>query len=241
MGKKIKAYPVGREALREMLAPSATETWQPIPHGLLFDLVTDRLGARGYSIASEKHTVTLNKDRYFGVLELKHASDTPGMDYGFAMGLRNANDKALPAGICAGSKVFVCDNLAFSGEAVIARKHTPNILRDLPGLIDGALDKLTVFRNAQDRRIAAYRGAEVSHMQAHDFVVRSLDEGVIAAQALPKVLAEWRTPRHAEFSSRTGWSLFNAYTEVMKESNIFTRPRATVQLHRMMDTLCGVN
>jgi hypothetical protein len=29
--------------------------------------------------------------------------------------------------------VFVCDNLAFSGEIKIARKHTRFIVRDLPG------------------------------------------------------------------------------------------------------------
>ena len=41
----------------------------------------------------------------------------------------------------------------------------------------------------------------------------------ISAAKLPKVLREWERPQHSEFSARTAWSLFNAFTEVQKAAS----------------------
>jgi len=55
-------------------------------------------------------------------------------DYAWIVGLRNSHDKTYPAGLVAGSKVFVCDNLCFSGEVRLSRKHTRHAVRDLKHL-----------------------------------------------------------------------------------------------------------
>ena len=39
------------------------------------------------------------------------------------------------AGLAVGAAVFVCDNLSFSGEVRLARKHTAHFERDLPQLV----------------------------------------------------------------------------------------------------------
>ena len=57
---------------------------------------------------------------------------------------------------------------------------------------------------------------------------------------LPKVLKEWREPQHECFEARTGWSLFNAFTETLKGSNPFRLPKRTAALHGLMDARCGV-
>ena len=64
-----------------------------------------------------------------------HAQD----DYGLVIGLRNSHDKSFPASIALGSGVFVCDNLAFSAEVTIARRHTRFIERDLPRVVHTAV------------------------------------------------------------------------------------------------------
>jgi hypothetical protein len=58
---------------------------------------------------------------------------SPYDDYTDTVGLRNSHDKSFPIGIAFGSRVFVCDNLAFHGEHVIRRKHTVKAKRELPG------------------------------------------------------------------------------------------------------------
>nr|MBS0019438.1 hypothetical protein [Gammaproteobacteria bacterium] len=48
------------------------------------------------------------------------------------VGLRGSYDQTLPRGLAVGSRVFVCDNLAFSGEVTIKTKQTTFIGQRLP-------------------------------------------------------------------------------------------------------------
>lgn len=233
------AQMVTREALDRVTTPGATETWHPIPHRSLFDGVAATLERSGLRIVQDVHALGREDNRYFSLMQVANGSNPD--DYGLIVGLRNSHDKSFPAGLVVGSGVFVCDNLAFSGEIVIGRKHTKNIERDLPQLIDAAVGKLGDLRRTQDTRIVAYKGAELADAQVHDFLVRSLDARVIAPRRLPEVLAEYRKPRHPEFAKgRTAWRLFNAYTEVMKGTSVFERPRVTQALHGMLDAEVGI-
>ncbi len=110
--------------------PARTQTHTPIPHHVLLEQVARALKAAGYLLVNGAHALTPNGQRYFGLLELSNSAG--GDDYSLVVGIRNAHDKRFPAGLAVGSSVFVCDNLAFSSEIVIARRHTRFINRDLP-------------------------------------------------------------------------------------------------------------
>ena len=88
-----------------------------------------------------------------------------------------------------GSAVFVCGNLAFSGEIKIARKHTRFVVRDLPGLVSGAVGQLSDRWHAQAQRIDAY-GRQLTDVQAHDLIVRALDNRAITITQVPAILKE---------------------------------------------------
>jgi len=60
---------------------------------------------------------------------------SPYGDYTDAVGLRNSHDKSFPIGIAFGSRVFVCDNLAFIGDQVIRRKHTVKAKREFAPIL----------------------------------------------------------------------------------------------------------
>lgn len=62
--------------------------------------------------------------------------------YRYVLGVRNSNNMRFPAGLVIGIAPFVCDNLLFSGEVTVARRHTKNILTDLPARIQTKLDRL---------------------------------------------------------------------------------------------------
>jgi len=157
------------------------------------------------------------------------------------MGLRNSHDKTFPAGIVAGASVFVCDNLSFSGEIKFARKHTRNINRDLPQLVERSVGLLMQRWYDQDKRIGAYKEAEIGDVQAHDLVIRACDVGVCSNRLIPSVLHEWREPRHEAFESRNVWSLFNAFTEALKDGNLAELPKRTEALHGLLDVVMGLN
>lgn len=216
--------------------PEATATWTPIPHAEFVSGIRETMTRAGLVIKSEEHALAKGGARYFGLLHLQNRAD-----YNLTVGLRNSHDKSFPAGLAVGSRVFVCDNLAFSGEVKIGRKHTTFIRRDLPGLIGRAIGRVNSLILRQDLRIDSYKRFEVSDASAHDVVVQALDARVVPVTRIPEVLKEWRTPRHPEFAqAKNGWRLFNAFTEALKGGNVFRLPGATEKLHGLMDTVCGV-
>jgi hypothetical protein len=91
-----------------------------------------------------------------------------------------------------------------------------------------------------ERRIEGYKAAELSDTAAHDVMIRATDSGVVAFNKLGYVIEEWRNPTHEEFQARTGWSLFNAFTEVLKRYSQIELPRRTMALHGLMDRACDV-
>lgn len=233
------AQRIDRAVLEGIATPAPTQTWMPIPHFALLGGVQAQIEQQGLHVVAEAHALAREGNRYFGLLQLQNGENPA--DYSLVVGLRNSHDKSFPAGLVVGSGVFVCDNLAFSGEVVIGRKHTKFINDDLPNLISRAVGKLGDLRRSQDARIAAYKSTEIGDAQAHDLVVRALDADVVPVTKVPAVLTEWRTPRHPEFAkAKNGWRLFNAFTEVMKGSSVFERPRTSLALHGIVDAACGL-
>lgn len=226
------------EQVEAVATPEATDNWQPIPHAALLGRVRETLTRGGLTVVREQHGLWRDGARYFGTLDLTNGHNQP--DYGLAVGLRNSHDMSFAAGLACGSRVFVCDNLSFSAEVVFARKHTTNINRDLAQLVSRAIGELGALRVAQDTRIAAYKQLQLTDGQTHDLLIQSVDRRILPITQVPAVLDEWRTPKHEEFAPRTGWSLFNAYTEVLKASNQLELPKRTQALHGLLDVVAGV-
>jgi hypothetical protein len=151
------------------------------------------------------------------------------------VGIRNSHDQTYPAGLVAGTRVFVCDNLAFSGEVRISRKHTRYAMRDLRHLTARAVGQLGDKFLQLDQRVDAYKDRRINDPKAHDLVIRAVDCHAITASQIPDVLDQWRHPAHEAFRSRTLWSLFNAFTEVHKAGNPHTTLRRGEALHGLFD------
>jgi hypothetical protein len=233
-------HAVGREQVGTAAIPDRTNTWVPIAHTRLLNLVESTLEGHGLRVINEAHALWGDGSRYFGLLEVRNGKSHD--DYGLVVGLRNSHDKSFPAGIAIGSQVFCCDNLAFSSEVTIARKHTRFIERDLPQVVNRAVGKLNDMRSRQDERIGAYKASELDDRHAHDLIVRALDAQVLPVTQIPTVVNEWRRPSHTEFAEagKTGWRMFNAFTEALKGRNLAALPRRTQALHGLMDAACGM-
>ena len=136
-----EAQTVSREEVAAAATPPGTSTWFLLPHGDLLEHDSEQLSAGEFSIRKEHHALSHDGARYFGTLSI--TSRAPERNepshYGFVVGLRNSHDKSYPAGLVAGTKVFVCDNLCFSGEIRISRKYTRFAARDLKPLTARAI------------------------------------------------------------------------------------------------------
>ena len=167
----------------------------------LIEEVEQVLRSNGLSVVNRAHSLTHDGLRYFGLMEIENGVIPQGLRVGArAKKLARQN---VPAGIVAGANVFVCDNLSFSGEIKIARKHTRFILRDLPFLTERAIGRLMELWHHQDQRIGAYKGKDLSDSSAHDLIIRSTDVRACTPRQILAILREWRNPRHEEFHART--------------------------------------
>lgn len=232
---------VDRQKVEVCPVPPSTQTWMPIPHHRLLGEVERSLNGASLRILSQAHALSANGERYFGLLAV--ANGQAAKDYQLVVGLRNSHDKSFPAGLVVGSQVCVCDNLAFSGEVNIARRHTRFIVRDLPGLVDRAVGQLGELRGLQEQRIEAYRHKQLSDMRAHDLLVQAMTAGALPPTRLPLAVEEWQQPRHEAFrqNGRTAWRLFNAVTEAIKGQSLQALPRRTQTLHGLLDNTCGLH
>ncbi len=230
------AHAVSRQEVSAVHTPEATESWQPIPHMDLISQVEKALAISRLKIGTSAHSLSHEGARYFGLMEIVGRNE----EYCWVLGLRNSHDKTFPAGVVAGASVFVCDNLSFSGEVKLARKHTRFIVRDLPSLVEQGIGRLMEKWHDQSKRITAYREKRIGDTAAHDLVIRATDVGVCSNRQIPTILTEWRTPRYEDFKRRNVWSLFNAFTETLKDGSLAELPKRTEALHGLLDSHVGL-
>ena len=98
----------------------------------------------------------------------------------------------------------------------MSRKHTTRRLGDLPDIILWPLYQVTVLKARTDEEIAGMKALALTPERAHHIMVEAILAGVTPASRLPKVIEAWESPTHEEFEPRMAWSLFNAFTEVLK-------------------------
>lgn len=244
---------VDRAAVCAVATPRPEGTHYPIPHQLLLETVEANCRLNGMDIVEESHALQHDGQRYFGMLRICDAMSRRtgggtggGTGRSLVIGMRNTHDKAWAAALVLGETVHVCDNLAFSGEAIVGRKHTRNIERDLPLLVPKAFGVLTEHRDFHETRVLAYQGRDIGDAEAHDLIVRSLvDERIFPVSRLPDVVAQWRQPSHEEFSPRNVWSLFNCYTECAKpregkQAQLAALSQRTRNLYGFLDREVGL-
>lgn len=233
-------YRVDRDEVKKIATPERGRVWVPIPHPELLELVERTLKFSGFTIEQEAHALAREGNRYFGMIQVGRKNEEQG-DAGLVVGLRNSHDQSFPAGLLLGEGPFVCDNLSFSGDVTLARKHTTHIRRDLPRLVEEGMGRLFDLRYDQEKRISAYRETSLEDRDAHHLAILGVDARVVANAKIPEVLREWREPSHEEFAPRTVWSLYNAFTEVMKGVNLFDKPRSSAALHGVLDAHVGLS
>jgi len=204
---------------------------RPVPHIELVTAIREAFEERGYTVAKDQYSVSHDNARLFGTLDLLSSGGEAlldGTDGGMAVGLRHANDRAFALGVIAGMRVFVCDNLCFSGgESLLHRKHTTRL--DLGAEIQRGMDR--VFSSYRDFNALLERlhNTELSDDDARLLIYSlALDADVIAPSQLGKVHAWYFAPDQiagehdtergfADVQPRTAASVMNSVTRVTRD------------------------
>ncbi|MBW3596834.1 MAG: DUF932 domain-containing protein [Planctomycetes bacterium] len=221
------------DELTTINAPPPTATWFPVPHVEVFRAARQTLMAAGYAIGRQRFSVSHEGHRFFGALDLESRILD---DVSLAVGIRNSTDKSFPIGFCCGQRVFVCDNLAFTSEIVVAKKHTRFGQERYQEGIACAVHQLAQYQQAQADWIGGLQARRLSREEADSLILRSYEEDLIGARALPQVLKEWRQPQFDEFRETNAWSLWNAFTTVLgrtKQARPADAALTTIKLQRL--------
>jgi hypothetical protein len=215
------------------------------------DLVTDALKAEGFKILDEAFGVKTINDvpaQFFGVVEVALEGEyLPAGGYALDVGMRGSYDQSLPRGLAVGSRVFVCDNLAFSGEVSLNTKQTTNIDRRIPQLLRDAVARVPAMAQHQAQRFDAYRNYEIKSRVGDAALIELVRRDVLNPSQLGKAIAEWDAPSHAEHAEQ-GWSVWrlqNAVTEAIKPSNpdrahVLTAWDRTTKMTKFFDEIVGI-
>jgi hypothetical protein len=232
----------------------------PVPYGEFVDLVTENLQHAGYRIKEESYGVLADGNRFFGLLELEPAALPAGRvlegeyiaakDWALTVGLRGSYDQTLPRGLAVGSRVFVCDNQAFSGEVVMQTKQTTHIRDRLPRLVGQAVQQVGGLERAQDLRFETYRETPLHKRHGDAAIIELVRRQAINPSQVGRVVAEWDTPSHEEHlhaaKGRTVWTLHNAVTEALKppadsgRPNVLPTQARTIAMTKFLDEVVGI-
>jgi hypothetical protein len=186
------------------------------------DLVEHQLNDYGLCVYDQAFGVTHDGNRFFGVLEVAPLEgEYISKDYGLMVGLRGSYDQSMSRGLAVGSRVFVCDNMAFSGEVSILTRQTTHIADRLPKLMRDAVARIPQLAEHQHKRFDAFKMKAMTPRQGDAMIVELCRRDIINPSIVGRVIKEWDTPSHEEHAEDgyTVWRMHNAVTESLKPSN----------------------
>jgi hypothetical protein len=221
------------EELREIPVPEETPTYKPVSHYDLAKNLAEVSGTllRDYELDRSQYGLARDGAQLFGVHTYRNGSDSMGLSIGF----RNSYDKSMSVGIAIGASVFVCDNLALTGEIAIARKHTSNVWQDLEELTITTIyrSQNNFTRILEDAQVM--QGQFLSDNDAYRLIGLMYGNGIITPRQIPVVKKEWLAPQHDAFEHRNTWSFYNAVTEALKSSPPNRIMEKHIALHALLN------
>jgi len=217
MENTLMVHAGGRRVTREELAtlptPASTNTHKVIPHHEVINALEETLSFRHINIVRGDYAIAKDGARLFSLLEV----DAEHEGVRFAIALRNAHDKSMTLAMTAGYRVFICDNMAMSGDfKPLAAKHTRNF--DLIDSLSIGVDRLQRGWGPLRERIDYMRNKVLPITTAQALIYRAFTEGRFPIRLLRSVDSNYFRPQHEEFRPRTVWSLSNAFTSAFKEA-----------------------
>ena len=227
--------------LSKVPLPKETRTYKPVSH---FDLVANTtsmgdmfLQNQGYELESQNYALGRKGKHMFFNLNYKKLTTVGKENTGLTIGGRNSYDKSTTIGIAVGMRVFICDNLAFSGDQVTyLRKHTGNVYEDLEVILMRTMKNADTEFKRMDLESQAMKEVSLTNNDAYRNLGVLFGNNILTSRQLPVACNEWKKPQHDAFKERNMWSFYNACTEALKSSPPKDMLTRHVKLHK---TLCG--
>ncbi len=221
------AQHVTREALAALDAPPATATWKPIKHAVLVDTIHEEVARRGIGVTAEHYAVQRQNRMLFGVMVLNWLDND---EFAAALAFRHANDRSEALRMFAGVRVFACDNMTLSGDAIILhKKHTSRF--DLAQALPEAFDRYQHGTLRLQESIEDLKDTPLNTQDAQGYIFAIFRRKLVPLRLFHPVVDDWDA-LHPHASIGNQWTLVNCFTNHLKHLTPNVAMRATVRLGR---------
>lgn len=226
-GKQTSRREVERVRVPDARMMGASKRYCALPHGDMLAMIEEAITRRiEGEVINEQYGLNMDGHQLFGTFTL----DVGDKEKGLVIGFRNSYNRTFAAGVCGGTSVFVCDNLAFSGEAFTAvRKHTLNVAESFRGMLDVGMQAIPKSFEKMQADYEAMKAVEVPEARGAELLGRCIYDGALKPQQLTKAQEAWRCDLN-DFG-RSMWGVYNAATEGAKRGAANTVMRSRVVLH----------
>ena len=214
----------------------------PIDHHELVDIAKRELGNNGFEIKQEEHGLSEKGMNCFSGFAIRK-SDFDNTDRELVFGLRNSHNQKFASSVAVGSSMMVCENLCFSSDITLSRKHTRNIFAELPTIMNKAIQSIQQTWDNEGKRIETYKNTEANEVEV---INKLLKAGLIKPTKIGDFLdlvqnggVDVNGTKGAFHEYRgTLWNIFNAVTESYKNltaNNVMHLPRMTMEAQNILD------
>jgi hypothetical protein len=214
------------DEVRAIAPVEFTETWRPYSHARILDELSPVVASTGMGVIEKQYSLSSDGLNMFAswVLETQ-INGTRHM-----VGIRNSMRKSFALGLCSGSYVMVCSNMAFIGDYVEFRRHTK-------GLTDS---ELSVFMQHSvpetlkriDRFAEWHQGLKEIDLSLEAGKILTFDaveQGIIKPTHFTRFDELYHSKESRYPRSVFGWH--EAYTELIRDRHLSTVMDRTNKMH----------
>lgn len=221
-----------RKELRLVELPEKTDSYTPVPHGVLIDTILETTYKKDFFLTREEWNTARGGQVMSG--KLVFTGEEPGMD--MQIGLINSYDKSKAASIALGAEVFICLNGCMAAEHSMRRKHTTKVWEDLNVMIQEGTDILyeEYYKIIKDKK--RFEEIEVNKRSQAELLGRLFVEEEIVTPTMINTIKK-EIQESELFPDDNLWSFYNHVTHALKQSHPLTYINRHVKLHSFVEHL----
>jgi hypothetical protein len=232
--------------LAKIKTPQATDSWKPIPHVEVPQIITQMVKQNGWSFIGkdDPFQLTLSKDnaKLFGVCKVEIPGLEKDNDFQLAIGFRNSHDKTLALRIAVGSHVMVCSNLMLTGDIQVRRIHTLHI--DVEEAVTTAFQAIPDAAKKLFAWMDHMRTVKISEESGVAFLADAVEVKALAVPdfmpARESYLKAYRDENPAIAYGNTIWAAYQAVTEQYKDRSLRWNQCLSTNLNRLVEKKTGM-
>jgi hypothetical protein len=193
--------------------PQWTNSWHPTAHSTIISALQKAVSELGLEIPNKTYSLNSSGTKMFGVWYLHAAND---IQITSVLGIRNSIDKSLAFGLCYGTHVFVCDNMAFSGDFVEFKRHTKSLtseylLQKFSEILPGVLNKADQFLNWH----LDLKKYEISRSDFRLLTFNAMDGNILMPSKFSSFIEAYR-----EENDATLFGFYGAVTRILRGKSL---------------------